>query len=143
MLGTSGAVIMTVALLIFSYNLFTSLRKGAVAGRDPWDAATLEWMTDSPPKVHNFDFTPIVLSERPLWDHKYNEGMQIVAPDEPEEFHMPSYSWKPLFAAGFVLLMNVGLLLNTFHPGNYLWTIAALSVVGLVTSVWFWVSEPV
>ena len=143
MLGTIGALIMGVATMIFAYNIVTSLKNGKAAGRDPWDAATLEWMTDSPPKPHNFDFTPIVLSERPLWDHKYTKDMQIIAPEHGEEFHMPSYSWKPMICSGFVFVLVLGLLLNTFMPGNYLWMVSVAGAVGTISSVWAWVSEPV
>ena len=141
--GTVGAFIMGIATAIFAYNLYNSAKNGKKAGRDPWDAATLEWMTDSPPKPHNFDFTPIVLSERPLWDHKYTPGMEILPPDRGEEFHMPSYSWKPMICSGLVFMVVLGLLLNTLLPGNSLWVISAFSAVGVFTSVWFWVSEPV
>lgn len=143
MLGTIGVAIMTTAVLIFVYNIIVSVKNGETAGRDPWDAATLEWMTESPPKVQNFDFTPIVLSERPVWDHKYTEGMEIVAPTKPEAFHMPSYSWKPMISTAFVTLLVIGLLLNTFIPHSWMWTISVVAAVGVVGSVYAWVSEPV
>ncbi len=143
MLGTVGALIMGAATLVFVYNMIVSWRSGEKAGRDPWDACTLEWLTESPPKVQNFDFTPIVLSERPVWDHKYTEGMEIVAPAKGEHFHMPSYSWKPMICSGFVILLVIGLLMNTFMPGNWLWVISAVSGLGVVGSVYAWVSEPV
>ena len=143
MLGTAGAIVMGVATLVFAYNMVVSLKKGEEAGPDPWDACTLEWLTESPPAVNNFDFTPIVLSERPVWDHKYSEGMQIVAPDKPESFHMPSYSWIPLITSTFVLGIVVGLMANTFMPGNMLWIISVVSAVGLVGSVYKWVTQPV
>jgi cytochrome c oxidase subunit 1 len=143
LLGTIGALIMGTAALIFVYNLITSAKTGRKAGRDPWDAATLEWMTDSPPKPHNFDFTPIVLSQHPLWDHKYTAGLQLEAPARPEEFHMPSYSWKPMICSAFVLLLVLGLLLNTLLPGYSLWAVSVVGGIGVVGSVWAWVTEPV
>ena len=33
------------------------------AGPNPWGATGLEWQTDSPPPVHNFDETPVVTAE--------------------------------------------------------------------------------
>ena len=143
MVGTVGALIMGVAVLIFAYNFIVSLKNGKEAGNDPWDACTLEWMTSSPPPVCNFEFTPIVLSERPVWDHKYSEGMQIVPPTKAESFHMPSYSWKPLITSTSVFIIVLGLLLNTFMSGNMLWLVSVFGVVALVGSVWAWVTEPV
>ena len=38
------------------------LRTGARAGRDPWEAGTLEWATASPPDNYNFPHLPVVSS---------------------------------------------------------------------------------
>jgi cytochrome c oxidase subunit 1 len=65
-----GAYIQAVAGLIFAYNLFRSLRSGAIAGNDPWGAATLEWSIPSPPPDYNFAEIPTVTSRYPLWDLK-------------------------------------------------------------------------
>ncbi|MGB0122177.1 MAG: cytochrome c oxidase subunit I [Silvibacterium sp.] len=68
-----GALIQGVAVLIFAYNLISSLSKGKIAGNDPWDAWTLEWATASPPPAYNFATDPVVQSRRPLWDLKHPE----------------------------------------------------------------------
>jgi len=68
-----GAVFQAVATLIFVYNLIASYYKGEIAGRDPWDAWTLEWATSSPPPDYNFAIVPSVGSRRPLWDIKHPE----------------------------------------------------------------------
>ena len=44
------------------------VRKGKKVGPNPWDGMTLEWVTDSPPIPHNFEFIPPIRSERPVWD---------------------------------------------------------------------------
>jgi len=57
--------------LPFLWNVYRSLRRGSVAGDDPWDGQTLEWLTSSPPATHNFtEPLPPVRSERALWDAK-------------------------------------------------------------------------
>jgi cytochrome c oxidase subunit 1 len=68
-----GAVFQAAAILIFSYNLVKSYKHGELAGRDPWDAWTLEWSTASPPPSYNFATEPSVGSRRPLWDLKHPE----------------------------------------------------------------------
>jgi len=73
LLVSSGALVQTIATLIFVYNLIWSYFKGPIAGPDPWDAWTLEWSTDSPPPSYNFAVTPSVGSRRPLWDLKHPE----------------------------------------------------------------------
>jgi cytochrome c oxidase subunit 1 len=68
-----GALFQAAAVLIFSYNLVKSYKHGEIAGRDPWDAWTLEWSTASPPPSYNFATEPSVGSRRPLWDLKHPE----------------------------------------------------------------------
>jgi heme/copper-type cytochrome/quinol oxidase subunit 1/heme/copper-type cytochrome/quinol oxidase subunit 3 len=68
LLSTLGAVIMGVASLVFVVNLAMSLRRGKVAGDNPWEAWTLEWATTSPPPHDNFAEVPQIRGRRPLWD---------------------------------------------------------------------------
>ncbi len=70
-LSSVGALVQGIAVLLFVWNVIVSLRRGAVAGPDPWDAWTLEWSTASPPPEYNFAEQPLVRSRRPLWDAKH------------------------------------------------------------------------
>ena len=49
-----AAFVTATAQLIFLWNFFWSLKAGAPAGKNPWNATTLEWTTDSPPPHDNF-----------------------------------------------------------------------------------------
>jgi cytochrome c oxidase subunit 1 len=73
LITTLGALCQAVAILLFAINIVRSVKKGKLAGNDPWDAWTLEWATTSPPPVYNFEDVPIVRSRRPLWDLKHPE----------------------------------------------------------------------
>jgi cytochrome c oxidase subunit I len=75
-LSSVGALFQAIGVLLFAWNMIVSLRRGAVAGNDPWDAWTLEWSTTSPPPEYNFATLPEVRSRRPLWDLKH--------PDDPD-----------------------------------------------------------
>ncbi len=68
-----GGLVQALGILMFLINVVTSLKSGAVAGNDPWDAWTLEWSTTSPPPEYNFAAAPVVQSRRPLWDLKHPE----------------------------------------------------------------------
>jgi len=76
---TLGVPLQLIAVLIFVVNVVLSLRRGTLAGDDPWDAWTLEWATTSPPPSYNFDAIPVTTSRRPLWDLKH--------PDDPDGPH--------------------------------------------------------
>jgi cytochrome c oxidase subunit 1 len=71
MISTAGVVFQIAGTLFFVWNVVQSLRAGAKAGDDPWDAWTLEWTTSSPPPEYNFEKLPVVRSSRPLWDLKH------------------------------------------------------------------------
>jgi cytochrome c oxidase subunit 1 len=77
-IASIGAFILGIAVLVFLWNFIHTLilRRGAVAGNDPWDAFTLEWDTTSPPPAYNFETVPTVRSRRPFYDIKH--------PDNPD-----------------------------------------------------------
>jgi cytochrome c oxidase subunit I len=51
---TIAAAVTVAAQLIFVFNLFWSMKKGAKAPMNPWEATTLEWTVSSPPPFDNF-----------------------------------------------------------------------------------------
>jgi len=74
------ASIATVVMLafqpIFIFNFFWSLRRGAVAGDNPWKANTLEWQAPSPPPHGNFAELPQV----------YRGPYEYSHPDRKEDY---------------------------------------------------------
>jgi len=51
---TWAAIFTAAVQVIFVFNLFWSMKKGAKASPNPWDATTLEWTIPSPPPFDNF-----------------------------------------------------------------------------------------
>src|SRR6266542_2980762 len=49
------------SVVVFLYNMVTSMRRGPIAEANPWRAMTLEWQVSSPPPVFNFDEIPQVV----------------------------------------------------------------------------------
>jgi cytochrome c oxidase subunit 1 len=58
---SAASLLMTIAVLIFFYNMVTSWRSGPKAPWNPWRGRTLEWLVSSPPSVFNFEATPQVV----------------------------------------------------------------------------------
>ena len=152
LLQTVGAFILAASFLIFLHNIFSALRKGARAGKDPWDGRTLEWTIPSPPPHYNFVTIPEIHSREPAWDMKYghdSEGsMPIERPDAPgaqlyneaeeedhPEIHMPSPSYWPLVvAAGF------GIAGALFIVGPWY---SSIGLVIAMLGLYSWAAEPV
>jgi cytochrome c oxidase subunit I+III len=145
LMATSGALLMSVAALVFLANVIRSLKKGAIAGPNPWAAPTLEWATESPPPRYNYVFLPTVQSGYPLWEDKdapvvsglatthrelLNTTMLDAAPDHL--FDIATDSIWPLllaFAAGGSFISAI------FTP----WGIIVGAVLSLIILVlWFW-----
>ncbi len=81
LISTVGAFILGLSVLVLVWNIALSLRQGAPAGDNPWNAWTLEWAASSPPLEQNFDQLPPIHGRRPLWDLVHPEN-----PDEPDAF---------------------------------------------------------
>jgi cytochrome c oxidase subunit 1 len=142
LLSTIGVTILAIAIMIFIYNVFKSLRDGEVAGNDPWDGRTLEWSISSPPPHYNFATIPVVNSRDAFWESKYGtnapiEGVSVDSADENENghgIHMPSPSYYPLIASLGQVVMGYGFIFNY-----------ALAVIGgliTVAAVYAWSLEP-
>jgi len=62
-LSTAGATVLGIGFLLPLIYLAWSLKYGAIAGNNPWQATGLEWQIQSPPLTENFVETPIVTQE--------------------------------------------------------------------------------
>ncbi|HAP78082.1 MAG TPA: cytochrome ubiquinol oxidase subunit I, partial [Acidimicrobiaceae bacterium] len=105
-------------------------RKAAKAPLDPWDARTLEWITASPPKEHNFDRIPTVHALDEFFHRKYEEvesegghaklvkvktAEEILEEEESNgdaHIHLPSPSYWPIVLSFGLPVMAYGLIYN-------------------------------
>lgn len=76
---TASAFVMGAGFLLTFINAFISARGGKDAGRNPWEAGTLEWMTTSPPANYNHRHIPVVGSRYPLWQEPDDTARQWVS----------------------------------------------------------------
>ncbi len=59
-LATIGSWVVALGLIVLFVNLLRGLSRGPLAGTNPWQAATLEWLVSSPPPEENFETLPVV-----------------------------------------------------------------------------------
>jgi cytochrome c oxidase subunit I len=148
--ATVGAFLIALSVLLFLVNVVISHKKRKPSDvADPWDARTLEWMTTSPPPVHNFDEVPTVHALDEFWHRKYVEdertGRLVPAqagaadghdadPDAGHAIHLPSPSYWPLVAALGMPLIGYGVLFS--------WWLVGIGVLLALTGFYGWAMEP-
>jgi heme/copper-type cytochrome/quinol oxidase subunit 1 len=81
-IGVAGGVLIALGLLVFVGNatMTWALARRAPEDQrpgDPYEAATLEWATASPPPDDDFDLIPDVRSDAPLADWRQAEGSRL------------------------------------------------------------------
>ncbi|HEU4376501.1 MAG TPA: cytochrome c oxidase subunit I [Telluria sp.] len=153
MVISAGSFLFATGVLLFLVNLVRSLRNGAPAGANPWNAATLEWSMPSPPPAYNFVVIPHITSRHPLWEKalgeteapsSLGEGMLLdhgretvgTSPFDADPdiiLRMPGDSIAPLLLALATAGLFAGLLLHR-------WTIVGIgaAAVALAMLVWLW-----
>jgi cytochrome c oxidase subunit I+III len=131
LISTLGAFILGLGGLVWIYAMWKSLRSGEKAPANPWGGYTLEWLTDSPPKAHNFDvkFPTEFPSERPLYDWQ-KKGVEL-KPEDPSHIHLPNSSFWPFYSAAtlFAFFVSVAALPV---PNVWMWVFLALFAYGLI-----------
>lgn len=107
LISSVGAAFMGLATIVLLVNVVKTAVSGKAAGRDPWDARTLEWAVEAPTPEYNFKQLPFVRGLDALWIEKM-EGRKEMTPAEPVgDIHMPNSSFLPfttslgLFIAAF------------------------------------------
>jgi cytochrome c oxidase subunit I len=140
MMSTIGAYIIGVATLVFAWNFLKSRKSGAVAGSNPWGAATLEWTIPSPPPDYNFAKIPTVTSRYPLWEGKEVdfEDARINSQEGKSSADfgivMPYNTIKPLIVAFGMVLMFCGLMTSK--------VIIFLGAGIMIVSLFTWLLSP-
>ena len=141
-----SAIILSAGFLLFFIDVIRSARHGDPAGDNPWDAATLEWATASPPPSYNFLRIPVVTSANPLWDDREElpvvsgmrvERREILITSLPEarpqaRESSPRNTIWPFWSA---IATSIMLIASIFTPWAVVWGIIPVAVA---LTLWFW-----
>lgn len=60
--STIGSYIIGIGFFIMFGYLLHSLLRGERASSNPWGSRAMEWQVSSPPPLHNFEHTPVVIN---------------------------------------------------------------------------------
>jgi cytochrome c oxidase subunit 1 len=151
LIASIGAAILAIGVICFIVNIVLSHRRHGPAPLDPWDARSLEWMTTSPPKEHNFDEVPTVRHLDEFFHRKYEDrgvGDQhdfhqiatcedIIAEQEANadpHIHLPSPSYWPIVLAFSLPVMAYGIIYNLL--------LVPVGAIILVLAMFGWALEP-
>ena len=72
-ISSLGALFMAISTIPFLINIILSIKKGEIAGNNPWKGLTPEWLTTSPPPVENWE------GEAPLVSEPYGYGKEYLS----------------------------------------------------------------
>ncbi|WP_438480210.1 cytochrome c oxidase subunit I [Oleiharenicola lentus] len=68
LLSTIGAFILAIGFAVVLWDVIRPKRKLPASARNPWNAGTLEWLPEMPPKPWGIRSVPEIDSRYPLWD---------------------------------------------------------------------------
>jgi cytochrome c oxidase subunit I+III len=150
--STVGAFILASGIAVICWDILRPRGKQPHADRNPWQAGTLEWVQEMPPKPWGIRSIPEIDSRYPLWEQPHllrdiDEG-RFYLPDAEEEKRetivttvvdadpvqvqrLSGPSFVPLVAA---LTLGGFFIFGTFH----LWWLAMISLVAALGVIIFW-----
>jgi cytochrome c oxidase subunit I+III len=152
--STGGAYLVAAGLGLLVFDLIRPKGKRPYAERNPWNAGTLEWLTEMPGKPWGTRSIPVVSSRYPLWDQPDLTGRvdagEFYLADAPEGkletlvttvveaqpiqcMRVSGPSFLPMTGAAFT---GAAFILATFH----LYVLAGVStaLAGAAILWWLW-----
>ncbi len=152
MTSTVGAFILAAGLFVFMFDFLRPSRSQPYSPRNPWNAGTLEWLTEVPGRAWGVRSIPEIDSRYPLWDQPnfirdVDQG-KFYLPDAEEGeretlvtstvdanivycLRVPGPTWLTLWAAIFTAGVFIA---ATYH---WWWT-TIISGCLMIVCMWWW-----
>jgi cytochrome c oxidase subunit I+III len=147
--STVFAYVFAAGVALFCIDFFRHRKVGKPAPRDPWGAATMEWLYPPVPPGYNFRVIPAVTSREPLWDQpelhapERLQGALFMPYDGRREtigchpatgapiqiLRLPHPTWVPLICAALTALVFVAGLVKMYAFAGVAGAAAVLSFV--------------
>ena len=152
LVSTIGAFVLAAGLFVFLFDFLRSWRTQPVSARNPWNAGTLEWLTEMPGRSWGIRSIPEIDSRYPLWDQpdfvRHVDEGRFYLPDAEEGkretlvtstvdanivycLRVPGPTWLTLWAAIFTAGVFIA---ATYHDW---WTTIACCILTIAT-IWWW-----
>ncbi len=150
LVSSIGSAVLGIGAVLFLVNVWVS-RKNPPAPADPWDARSLEWITTSPPKEHNFDRIPEIHTLDEFFHRKYQDvgedghhdykkmrtGEEVIEIEEEHaeaHIHLPSPSYWPIVLSFGMMIIAYGVIYSTL--------LLAAGAAVAVLALFGWALEP-
>lgn len=154
LISSLAAFVFAAGFLVAAFDVLRPKGRADAAKRNPWDAGTVDWMMEMPPRPWGARTVPLIESRYPLWDdpdflRKYDEGRYYLndAQEGCRETLITSVlDAKPiqcLRVAGptYVTMIAAATLGGSFIFATYHWWTATIvaSLLALATIIyWNW-----
>ena len=160
LISTVGAFVFAAGVLLFVIDVAQHFWRGEKVGRNPWNAGTLDWMMEIPPKEWGARSVPLIASRYPLWQQANFlddvDNGRFMIPDAPDMrretiitsvveggpeqvLRVPGPSWWPFLAA----IATGGFFIGaTFHAWVITGVSALLSLVLILCWLWTTAERP-
>lgn len=152
LVSSLGAIVIAAGFATVILDVIRTLRNPATAPRNPWNAGTVEWMLEMPPKPWGARTIPHIESRYPIWDApdflaRYDAGRfylpdaeegkretivtSVLDADPVQCLRVPGPGLMPIVAAVALAAM---FFLATFH----LWTLTVLAGFVALGAILWW-----
>lgn len=152
LVSSAGAFVLGVGFAVVAFDIIRPRRRQAYSKRNPWNAGTLEWLSEMPSKPWGVRSIPEIDSRYPLWDQPNfrrdvdqgrfylpdaEEGLRetlVTTTIDAEPVQCLRLSGNTFVAALAALTTGGFFIFGTYH----FWWLAGISAIAALCVIWYW-----